>query len=91
MPHRQPAQCHGDPSQLSRQPLLDLVFECVGLRGGVNKSQQISPWATGEIIIIVIAPRKRLFPQDVAVASTSFPGNIELLLSPGWEQLSSSP
>lgn len=35
--------------QLSQQPLFHLVFECVCLCGGVNKSQQISPWATSEI------------------------------------------
>lgn len=79
------------PSQLSQQPLLHLVLECVCLCGGVNKSQQINPWATSEIIIMVIAPQKRHSPEDSSVASTSFPSNIALLLSPGWEQSSSSP
>lgn len=46
---------------------------------------------TREIIIIGIAPHKRHFQQDVTVASTCFPSNIALLLSPGWEQSSSSP
>lgn len=40
---------------------------------------------------MVIAPQKSHFPQDSTVASTSFPCNIALLLSPGWEQSSSSP
>lgn len=79
------------PSQLSEQPLLHSVFESACLRGVVNKSQQISPWVTSEIIIMMIAPQKRHFPQDSTVASTSFPSNIALLLSPGWEQSSSSP
>lgn len=71
---------------------LNLAFECMCacLCGGINKIQQISRWATSEIIM-VIAPQKRYFPQDSRVASTSFPSNIALLLSPGWEQSSSSP
>lgn len=47
------------PSQLSQQPLLHLAFERASLCGGVNKSQQISPRATNEIVITVIAPQKR--------------------------------
>lgn len=71
---------------------LNLAFECMCacLCGGINKIQQISRWATSEIIM-VIAPQKRYFPQDSRAASTSFPSNIALLLSPGWEQSSSSP
>lgn len=77
------------PSWLSQQPLLHLVFECVCLCGGVNKSKQISPRVTSGILIMMIVPQKRHFPQDSTVASTSFPSYIALLLNPGWEQSSS--
>lgn len=60
---------------------------------GVNKSQQISLWATSEIIIMVIAPQKEALPsgQLSRMNIFFFPADIALLLSPGWAQSSSSP
>ena len=69
------------------------VWVLVLLRAGVNKSQQISLWATSEIIIMVIAPQKRGTSLRTAQSHQHlfFPTDIALLLSPGWAQSSSSP
>lgn len=86
---KQPSQCHGDHlschSNLCYSWCLS-VYACVVV---LIKGKRLAP--SSEIIIMVIAPQKRHFPEDSTEASTSFPCNITLLLIPGWEQLSSSP